>query len=175
MNSNNNIIRFDKFQSYAKALIAVAILLTTFGIANAQLSTNKIEEVSVRGNFDLVGTWLLTIHPSDGSPSFVGYYTFFADGNASFSSAGPPLPALGNPGYGVWEKVERNKFNSNIRMNSYTETLQFDGTLRIKAKITMKDRNTFVTEDNVGIYDPDGNLIVTLGGSARGKRMTIDD
>jgi hypothetical protein len=124
--------------------------------------------------YDLTGTWMITITPDDGSPSFVGYYSFFADGNASFSSAGPPIPALGNPGYGVWTKVSRNKFAATIRMNSYAENFQFDGTLNISARIQMTSADSFVTQDTVKVLDPDGNEIVTLGGGAKGTRMKVE-
>jgi len=127
------------------------------------------------GSYDLTGTWELTITPADGSPSFNGYYSFNSDGNASFSSAGPPIPALGNPGYGVWQRTRRNRFASAIKMNSYDESFQFVGTLKIYADIMMTSRDTFVTQDTVTVYDPDGNIIVVLGGSAQGRRMVVED
>ena len=143
---------------------------------NERISLTKdVDDAQPPQSFDLTGTWLITITPDDGSPSFTGYYSFFADGNASFSSAGPPIPGLGNPGYGVWEKVAKNRFAATIRMNSYTETFQFDGTLKISAKIRMTGPDTFVTQDTVKVYDPAGNEIVTLGGSARGERMKVED
>ena len=77
--------------------------------------------------YDLTGTWELTITPDDGSPSFLGFYSFGAEGNASFSSAGPPIPGLGNPGYGVWKKLRLNRYAATIRMISYNTGFQFDG------------------------------------------------
>lgn len=161
-------------------LLFVALFVTVNSfIANGQAKPNggakEKEQAADSGNGDLTGTWMVTITPDDGSPSFVGYYSFFADGNASFSSAGPPIPALGNPGYGVWKKTGANKFAATIRMNSYNALFQFDGTLKINAKIRMTGRDSFVTQDKVKVYDPDGNEIVTLGGSAQGRRITVED
>ena len=159
------------------------ISLIFIGIANAQSIDYKDFQLSEEtsdnnkfANYDLTGTWTLTITPDDGeTPPFKGYYTFNADGTASFSSAGPPIPALGNPGYGVWKRIAGNRFASTVMQNSYTTDFQFDGTLKINAKIRMTSRNTFITEDTVKIYDVDGNEIVTLGGSALGRRMFVED
>ena len=152
------------------------------GAVNAQTKNSSKDNLLVEtndsapiGSFDLTGTWTVVITPDDGSPSFVGYYSFNSDGNASFSSAGLPIPGLGNSGYGVWEKTGRNRFAATIRMNSYTENFQFDGTVKINSKIQMTSRNTFITQDTVKVFDADGNEIVTLGGSAHGTRMVVED
>ncbi len=123
----------------------------------------------------LVGTWEARITPSDPEiPPFLGFYTFMADGNALFSSAGPPLPALGNPGHGVWRRVTANGFVITLRQNTFTPDLQTDGSLRINANVCLTSASTFVTQDEVNILDPDGNVIVTLGGSARATRMVAE-
>ncbi len=157
---------------------AVLFTLLAFVAANAQNeisdTTDSNEILSSSSGYDLTGTWELTITPDDGSPSFNGFYTFNSDGNASFSSAGPPIPALGNPGYRVWKKTRYNRFASTIRMNSYDEKFQFAGTLKINAKIRLTSHDTFVTEDQVTVIDPDGNVIVVLGGSAQGRRMEVE-
>jgi hypothetical protein len=51
----------------------------------------------------IVGTWLTTvsIDPPDAPPAFPQILTFNEGGTAMQSAAGPPIPALGNPGHGV--------------------------------------------------------------------------
>ncbi len=152
-------------------LLATGLALGLLWAGTAGAASPATEAAGDRD--DLVGTWTLRITPDDGSPSFVGFYTFFADGNASFSSAGPPLPALGNPGYGVWRKVSPKHYEVTILQNTYSPDLQFDGTLKILADLRLKGRHGFVTEDTVVIYDPAGHEIVTLGGSAHGSRLFV--
>ena len=175
-------MKTNKTNKLGKLLMSVfcAVILTGFAVfsANAQINQSVNFETNETTNslnsYDLTGTWEITVTPEEGEP-FIGYYSFNSDGNASFSSAGPPLPALGNPGYGVWKKVRKNLFASTIKMNSYTEKLQFDGTLKINARIQMTSSNSFVTQDEVTIYDIYGKFIVTFGGSARGRRMIVED
>lgn len=171
--------KLNKLEKLAMSVF-FAVILTAFAVfsANAQteqtVNVDKNEQTDFFNIFDLTGTWEITITPGDGEP-FIGYYSFNSDGNASFSSAGPPIPALGNPGYGVWKKVRRNHFAATIKMNSYSEDFQFAGTLKINARIQMTSRNTFVTQDTVTVFDPDGNIIVVLGGTAQGRRMIVED
>lgn len=167
-NTFNTLNWISRFALKTYCLVMFATLFV--GAANAQ------QRDLFFNDGDLVGTWVVKINPGDPSVQpFIGYYTFSADGNASFSSAGPPIPALGNPGYGVWKRSKGNKFASTIMQNSYNTNFQFDGTLKINAKIQMTSRNTFVTQDTVIIYDPSGNEVVRLGGSAQGKRMFVED
>lgn len=163
------------------SILLLAVALGSFGVvANAQARAKdeaaSVEPAGIKtGLFDLTGTWELTITPDDGSPAFVGFYSFGADGNVSFSSAGPPIPGLGNPGYGVWKKIKHNRFAVTFKMISYTLGFQFDGTLKVLADIQMTSENTFVTSDTIIIYDPEGNEIVRLAGSAQGRRMTVEN
>jgi hypothetical protein len=163
----------------------VAILLVGFGIvlcggaALANERTGKVtavarEAAAASGLPRLVGSWHVTITPDDGSPSFVGFYTFNADGTASFSSAGPPNPALGNPGYGVWRQLGSGDFASTVFQNTYTTDFRFDGQLKIMSRIRVTGRDSFSTQDTVKIYAPDGSEIVTLGGGAAGTRMVVE-
>jgi len=167
-------------RSLFSSLIVAATFLLACVTASAQNARKVEPELEKAPNFvglryfNLTGTWLVTITPDDGSPSFVGYYSFFGDGNASFSSAGPPIPALGNPGYGVWKPIARNQFAATIRMNSYDLAFQFAGTLKINARIQMTGPDSFTTTDSVTVYDPLGNEIVVLGGSAQGTRIKVE-
>ena len=39
----------------------------------------------------------------------------------------------------------------------------------------MSNADNFKTKDAVFVYDPDGNEIVQLAGSAQGKRMKVEE
>src|SRR5438445_789719 len=84
-------------------LVLTAVIATTISSAQVKVievdrSDSESTKISPLSNYDLVGSWNVVVTPDDGSPSFKGFYSFGIDGNASFSSAGPPVPALGNPG-----------------------------------------------------------------------------
>jgi hypothetical protein len=157
----------------AGALWACALLLV-FGIGWATCAQAAGPDAKAGGP-RLVGTWIVTIAPDDGTPPFVGYYSFNADGVASFSSAGPPNPALGNPGYGVWKQLGSGDFAATIHQNTYDpETFQFSGTLKILTRIRLNGSNTFVTTDKVFVHDPQGNEVFSGGGGAQGKRVQVE-
>jgi|CXWL01.1.fsa_nt_gi hypothetical protein len=166
------IAHHDLYRSLRRCLTASCLALLATAAAAQTLDAHTPDAEPNAGRLELVGTWVATITPSDGeTPPFHGFYTFNADGNASFSSAGPPLPALGNPGYGVWQRTGPRTFIATFVQNTYTADLQFDGTLEIRAAIRLTGRNSFSTEDEVEIFAPDGELIVTLGGSAQAQRL----
>jgi hypothetical protein len=165
-------------RSLAFAALVAGLTAPATGLSQAPAASHapaqKPAPDDVRAEASIVGTWEATIAPSDESiPPFLGFYTFFADGNALFSSAGPPLPALGNPGHGIWKQVGPVTFELLIRQMTFDETLQSNGSLRIAARITMKNPDAFTTVDDVRIYDPEGNEVVALGGSALARRMVI--
>ncbi len=174
---NSLVIRIKNILIGLMVTLMASTLIAGFAAGQSNKSADARRDTGPVGDqraHDLTGAWSVKIFPSDGGPAFVGFYSFGADGNASFSSAGPPIPGLGNPGYGVWRRVIGNQFDSEIRMISYTQSFQFDGTLKIRARIQMTSPDTFVTTDAVTIYDVDGNEIVVLGGNAQGTRIVID-
>jgi hypothetical protein len=124
---------------------------------------------------DLVGTWITTTSPEDGSPSFPQLLTFNLGGTAMQAAAGPPIPALGNPGFGVWKRLGRNTFEATVIQLTYDETLQLNGSLKITMVITVNETShKLTTVDTVTIYDVDGTEIVTLSGSQVGRRLHVD-
>lgn len=165
----------------AMALVAAILMMgMAVGSRTAAAADSSAAAAAVRqadgatGLPRLVGSWNVTITPDDGAEPFVGFYTFHADGTASFASAGPPIPGLGNPGFGVWKQLGSGDFATTIQMISYTADFQFDGTLKILTRIHFTSNNSFTTEDTVKVYAPDGSEIVTLGGGSAGTRMVVE-
>src|ERR1044072_8787961 len=95
----------------------------------------------------LVGTWLLTITPDEpGAPSFQGLYTFTSDGIALFSSVGPPIPGLGNPGQGVWEKTG-NTFAVTWKQFTFDDIFTTNGSLIARSNITLISADSSTSPD----------------------------
>jgi hypothetical protein len=118
---------------------------------------------------------LLTITPGEpGAPSFEGLYTFTSDGIALFSSVGPPVPGLGNPGHGVWEKTAANTFTVVWKQFTFDDIFTTNGSLVVKSTITLTGADTFTSQDTGKIFDLDGNEIVSISGTIQARRMKIE-
>jgi hypothetical protein len=123
----------------------------------------------------LTGTWLLTITPAEpGAPSFPGLYTFTSDGIALFSSVGPPIPGLGNPGHGVWEKTGTNTFVVSWKQFTFDDIFTTNGSLVVKSSITLTGVDTFSSQDTVKIFDLAGNELVSTSGTIQARRMKVE-
>lgn len=126
----------------------------------------------------LVGTWITTITPdgSDAPPPFPGLLTFMADGTALFSAAGPPIPALGNPGHGAWKRTGDRTFVATFVQLTFADLFHQDGSLKLTLNIKLNEKLDELTtaQDQARIFDLEGNELVTLGGSQRGKKLQVE-
>lgn len=57
---------------------------------------------------------------------------------------------------------------------TFVDIFTTDGSLVIKSRITLVSPNHLKADDVGAIFDPQGNLIVAIGGKQQGVRMTID-
>jgi hypothetical protein len=155
---------------FFSALVIAAVMVT---VAGAQ-HTSRSNGLAAKKKLELTGTWLLTITPDDPSaPPFPGLYTFTSDGVALFSSVGPPIPGLGNPGHGVWVRTGPNTFTATFTQFTFDDIFTTNGSLVGTSTITMTGEDTFTSVDVVKILDLGGNEIVTLGGTQQGRRMKV--
>ena len=117
----------------ASSLILAALFATVAGAQNGAKDYHTQAK-----KYDLTGTWLLTITPDDpGATPFPGLYTFTSDGIALFSSVGPPIPGLGNPGHGVWVRTGQNTFIVKWKQFTFDDILTTNGSLEITSMITL--------------------------------------
>lgn len=153
------------------AVLLVAVLAT---VASAQYGASYGTQGAKKA--DLTGTWLLTITPDgpDAPPPFEGLYTFTSDGIALFSSVGPPIPGLGNPGQGIWVRTGPTTFTVTWKQFTFDDIFTTNGSLVARSNITVTGANEFTSIDTVKLFDLNGNEIVTLSGSERGRRMKIE-
>ncbi|MBI3650881.1 MAG: hypothetical protein HY231_07505 [Acidobacteria bacterium] len=170
-----------------KKIIATLMLIGLLSVitnAQAQLKSTADPQLDLKSTGEqllnakaktITGTWLLTITPDEpGAPSFPGLYTFTSDGIALFSSVGPPIPGLGNPGHGVWEKTGANTFVVTWKQFTFDDIFTTNGALVVKSNITLTGADTFTSRDTGKILDLDGNLIVSISGSIQARRMKIE-
>jgi hypothetical protein len=168
----NRVLKGVSLVNAKRILMAMIICVTAATIAGAQRGNGSLAAQSKK---TLTGTWLLTITPDEpGAQPFEGLYTFTSDGIALFSSVGPPIPALGNPGHGIWVKTGPTTFLAKFKQFTFDDIFTVNGSLVITSTITMGDGDSFTSQDTGGIYDLNGNLIIPIGGSQQGRRMTIN-
>jgi hypothetical protein len=124
----------------------------------------------------LVGTWITTITPDGPDAPFPGLLTFMADGTALFSAAGPPIPALGNPGHGVWTRTGDRSFVATFVQLTFADLFHQDGSLKVTLNIKLNEKldELSTAQDQAKIFDLAGNELVTLGGSQRGKKLQVE-
>lgn len=152
------------------ALIVAGILAT---VAGAQYTAESYRASGKKR--DITGTWLVTITPDEpGAPSFDGLYTFTSDGVALFSSVGPPVPGLGNPGQGVWVRTGPNSFIATFKQFTFDDIFTTNGSLVIRSTITLTSDDDYTSSDTGQIFDPNGNQIVSLSGREVGRRMKVE-
>jgi hypothetical protein len=162
-----NLITAKKF---LVALILMGVIAT---FAGAQYGDGNV--LYGKKPKDLTGTWFITITPGDpGAESFPGLYTFTSDGNVLFSSVGPPIPALGNPGHGTWVKTGSKTFAVTFKQFTFEENFQTNGSLIINSTITLNGADEFSSQDTGQILDVAGNEIFAIGGSGQGRRMKVE-
>ena len=152
------------------ALIAVVLIATS---AFAQRGAGSVEPQAKKR--DLTGTWLLTITPDDpGAPPFEGLYTFTSDGIALFSSVGPPIPGLGNPGHGVWARTGPNTFVVTWKQFTFDDIYTCNGSLVLRSTITFTGDDAYSSVDTGRVLDLSGHTIVSIGGTHQGHRMKVE-
>jgi hypothetical protein len=123
----------------------------------------------------LVGTWTGVVNPGPPDEPFPSLFTFHADGTALFSAAGPPIPALGNPGHGTWKRIGERTFAATFVQLTFTPQLQLDGGVKINMIIRLnRAGNAFTTRDQVTIFDTQGHEIVTLTGSNTARKLQVE-
>ena len=124
----------------------------------------------------IVGTWLTTVTPDgpDAPPPFPQLLTFNEGGTLMQSAAGPPIPALGNPGHGAWKRVGKHTIATTFAQLTFDETLQQNGSLKVSTLVTLHEQTHTITSVNQAtIYDLDGNEIVTLTATETGRRLFV--
>ena len=153
------------------AALMVVGLIATFAFAQRGAGSNELKAKKR----DLTGTWLLTITTDDpGTPPFEGLYTFTSDGIALFSSVGPPIPGLGNPGHGVWAKTGPNTFVVTWKQFTYDDIYTCNGSLVIRSTITFSSDDEYSSVDTGKILDLSGHTVINIGGTHLGRRMKVE-
>jgi hypothetical protein len=107
----------------------------------------------------IVGTWVLTVFPSD-SPAFGSLQTYNADGTMTETSS--LLPQLSvSPAHGVWEG-KKNDYTVTFEMFAFDQTGETVGRLRVRGRVRVNNDDTLTGDGLLDLILPDGSVIPNI-------------
>lgn len=96
----------------------------------------------------------------------------FARGGAAIGS--DRQAPFANPQHGVWKHLRGNEFAYTFVGDNFDAMGNFQGTLKVRFKITLTGKDEFVGVDNAERRDPAGNLVFSRCNTIRGERIKIE-
>src|SRR5256886_6566901 len=125
----------------------------------------------------LQGTWDMQITLTDCAGhvirSFPSLIEFAAGGTVVESNAGTPQ-ALKTPGEGVWSHTTNNAYAFRFKFFTFNTSNVFTGWTIIAGQTSVDATgNANAGSATVKVYDPNGNLLVTLCADTAGTRFEL--
>ena len=123
----------------------------------------------------LEGSWDVTVTPAvppgvPQPPSFIAHGTF-ARGGAAFGSD-RQRPA--SKQHGAWTHIRGNQFAWTTTEDLFDPMGNFSGTIKVRVKVTITDKDAFVGVSNGEQRDANGNLTFNRCGTVRGTRIKVE-
>jgi hypothetical protein len=107
----------------------------------------------------IVGTWVLTVFPSD-SPAFGSLQTYNDDGTMTETSS--LLPQLSvSPAHGVWEG-KKSDYTVTFEMFAFDQTGEAVGRIRVRARVRVNNDDTITGDGVLDFILPDGSVIPNI-------------
>lgn len=124
----------------------------------------------------LEGSWemIVTPVPAPGAPPLPNrhLYVSFARGGVytGFDRSAP----FGSPQHGVWEHRGGNEFAWAFLGDNFDPLGNFVGTLKLKARITMTGKDSFIGVANPQVRDAAGNVLLDACSTFRAERIKTE-
>ncbi len=124
----------------------------------------------------LEGSWemIVTPVPPPGAPPLPTrhLYVSFARGGVyiGFDRSAP----FGSPQHGVWEHRGGNEFTWTFIGDNFDALGNFVGTLKLRAKITMTGKDSFVGVANPQVRDAAGNVVLDACSTFKAERVKAE-
>lgn len=121
----------------------------------------------------LVGAWRGTVSPA-GQPSFESLTTF-APGGTLVASASIDLtpPGISTPSYGVWARGDESEYRVKFFFFTFDAKDNPAGSGEVKGQLTV-DGNDLQGRFTLTIFDPNGAVLFTSGGTVAATRIEAD-
>ena len=131
-------------------------------------------QISGVGAQNPAGSWIVEVSPTI-QPHFVSLVTITSDGGIvetnSLALGSPPE----SPGHGNWIRTGPRSFATTFVNLLVDDQGGFAGTARVRSRVRLnKAGNVFTGPFQVDILDPDGNLLFSDSGTARGTRIEVE-
>jgi len=127
------------------------------------------------GPHQVEGSWMVTVSPVAPPgvviPPFRVYTTFSLGGAFIGSDRNSPF---GSPQHGTWAHTGGDKFAFTFIQDLFDAVGDFQGTLKVRAKLTITAEDDFVGVAGGELRDADGNLVSILCATIRGERITVE-
>ena len=176
------------------AAVLAALPMSSFAQEREQ-SAAAIKPAKRKLN-DITGTWLFTVTVSETAaaadlplaarrfvraaatqPAFDGTETYNEDGTFAENSLSDYLPPVGTPGRGEWIKTGDGEFALTfygVLFVSFDDPTVI-GTYKVRSKVMLGASGmTFTAPAVIDVFDPAGNLLVSLSAEAQGRRAVVE-
>jgi hypothetical protein len=181
-----------KITSLLLITLCVAISATDLRAQSSEPPTNEAQETAQRTAFNercdwlcqllerqaqqLEGSWemIVTPVPPPGAPPLPNrhLYVTFARGGVyiGFDRSAP----FGSTQHGAWEHRGGNEFAWTFIGDNFDALGNFVGTLKLRAKITMTGKDTFVGVSNPQLRDAAGNIVLDACSTFKAERIKAE-
>jgi hypothetical protein len=130
----------------------------------------------------IVGSWLLTVNIPDNAPPFdlfKALWCLTGDGILVASAQGDitptPFPAA-TSAYGAWAQRGGRQFAASFISVLYdVQSGENMGSFKLRQTITLNDSgDEWNGPFKLNVFDPDGNVVAVVNGTAHAKRITVE-
>jgi hypothetical protein len=105
-------------------------------------------------------------------PPFPAIMTFHGDGTVTGAAKSPVTGPFDTPEYGLWQREPGTQNYSFREINyRYDGNGTFIGSLVLIANVNLTDASSFTYSATIQLFDPNGNLLVTLCGRGTATRF----
>jgi hypothetical protein len=120
----------------------------------------------------IVGTWLITVPDAPGAPGFKALQTFHENG--TFTETSDLLgQGVEGPAHGAWSG-KKNDYRLSFQLFTFDENGNPSVRVRVRCTIRIVNENNLQATTTVDIIEPDGNLILNVGGGPfSGVRLPV--
>jgi len=123
------------------------------------------------GPHQVEGSWTLIVTSAVPEPPRSVYATFSRGGAFIGSDRNSPFAG---PQHGTWAHTGGGKFAFTFIQDLFDVAAHFQGTLKVRAALTLTGEDEFVGVASGDLRDATGTLVVILCATVRGERITVE-
>jgi hypothetical protein len=150
-------------------------LIFTFMVALVTMAGAQTTDVRASSDAkrSIVGSWVVHVIPAQGPGAplpFDAYFTYNSDEGFVETD-----PLAGGNGHGYWEKTSKNTVKWRMIRPLIEPNGNLAGSFDVIETITLTSKDEYTGVFAAKLLDPSGNLITTIPGETRGRRITLDE